>query len=46
MRSNKTPIELIAFAIAIAVSGAVFGDDGNASSQTQGASNTTPGCDG
>jgi outer membrane protein OmpA-like peptidoglycan-associated protein len=40
MRSNKTPIQLIAFAIALAVSGVIFGQDSNASSQPKAASNT------
>jgi outer membrane protein OmpA-like peptidoglycan-associated protein len=40
MRSNKTPIQLIAFALALALSGVVFGQDSNASSQPKAESNT------
>src|ERR1700755_2991848 len=41
MRSNKRSIQLIVLAFALALSGAVFGQDGNASSQPQGAGDTT-----
>ena len=40
MRINKTPIQLIAFALALALSGVVFGQDSNASSQPKAESNT------
>jgi outer membrane protein OmpA-like peptidoglycan-associated protein len=41
MRSNKRSIQLIVLAFALALSGAVYGQDGNASSQPQGAGDTT-----
>jgi len=41
MRSSKTPIQFIAFALVLALSGAVFGQDSKTSSQPQGSSDTT-----
>src|SRR4051812_23006168 len=41
MRNSKTVIQLIVFTFALALSGAVYGQDGNASSQPQGAGDTT-----
>jgi OmpA-OmpF porin, OOP family len=41
MRSSNTPFKLIALAFALALSGAVFGQDSNASSLPGDASNTT-----
>jgi outer membrane protein OmpA-like peptidoglycan-associated protein len=41
MRTKNTEIQLIAFALVLALSGAVFGQDSNASSQPQSASDST-----
>src|SRR6266480_2930848 len=41
MRSSNTQIHSIAFALMLCLSGAAFGQDSNASSQPQGANNTT-----